>query len=221
MQSGKYINIIIMGVILSSVLHASKNACKYEYFPAIATLIAHKHVSILVEFTAKNPPFKEVKEFYIRGGQLKKLGLNGYFGFDDILPAKVGHLTNGDCDPLSYKIREEYYNVVQKKILWFNNDNMDKDHSEEIKFIYKNFSALKHDFPNAILKIYGHFDKRTLHEHSSDYALFYADTIRQMLIKEGLSKEYMQTFSYSNEPMPDFNSKKIYDKVTFTIELNY
>ena len=213
--------LFLLGSFSSIFAEDSKKPCAYEYFNAIATLKMNAHVSIFVEFSSKNPPFQEVKEFTIRNEQMKKLRPMGIFRSDELIPAKVGRIVKGICTQTTYKIREEYDKIVQTKILWFNDDYTDKDHSEEVKYIYKNFSALKYDFPDATLKIYGHFDKRKLHEYSSDHALSYADTIKKMLIKEGLSKESIQTFSYSNDTMPDVDSKKIYERVTFTIELNY
>ena len=229
MRNNKYINLtfsllftlFLFGSVSNIYAQSDGDACTYVYFPAIATLKINKHVSTVVEFTSKTPPLKEVKEFYIRGGQLDRLGLKGYFGFDDILPAKIGHLVKGDCNQKSYKIREEYYKVVQTEIHWFNDDYTDKEHTEEVNHIYKNFAALKSDFPNATLMIYGHLDQRKQHEYSSNSALSYADTIKTMLIAKGLDAEALQTSAYHNDLIPDMDSKLIYEKVTFKIELNY
>lgn len=199
----------------------SKKNCEYEYFNGTATLKGNKHVSVVVEFTAKKQPFKQVKEFYIRGGQIERLGLKGYFGHDDILPVKIGRLVKGECEPKRHKIREEYYKVVQTEILWFNDDYTDKDHTKEVALIFQNFSALKRDFPNIVLKIHGHFDQRKQHEYSSDLALSYADTIKTMLIAKGLNATSLQTSAYHDDPMPDIDSKEIFERVSFKIKLNF
>jgi len=185
-------------------------ACSYYSYPAAATLKETKENAFSIEFKTRSS-HRTYKERIPKAGILH---------LNKQLPIIVHRRTEGSCKPLSFNLQKEYLNIITTTILWFDSEYKKRDLAKEVQKLFKEFSLIKKDFPHAILNIYGHYDHRTLHEYSSDYALSYAQTVEKALIKKGIKKASLQSLAYHKDPFPDFHEKRVYERITFSVDIH-
>lgn len=181
----------------------SGGTCKYETFNGYAIVKDIKKDHILVDPYPKG-----------LGTISKYISIQPYpVDIGEVLPGELSVLVDGSCAPGGFSIKDKEFFGIKKSVVYFSDNGegiIEKDADQKITEIAKYFLALKKDYPDSILILYGHASKGTDEYRYSLALTWYAQRVKDKLLEKGLSEKSLLIIAYDT---------RTEDKVTFSVDL--
>ena len=193
--------------------------CDYDTIPTYAVVKDIEDDLVTLELSTQlMPPFERGSTTNIYKEKLPPVHLG------ELLPAHISLITTGSCTPSSYSLNTSDYFAIKQTVISFSDPDegwLAPDADKKIESVAKHFLQIKKEYPQAILKLYGHAQPGQGDDYTFALLLHYGNSVKNRLMDEGVDQESMLVLPFDDETKMDFTKALPENRVTFSVELNY